>query len=77
MFEKFAEFFPARDGAVTGVTVLARGEMRPDVGTPSFPVSPVGGVSLLPVRLLFVLGLSVCSVSALWQEGRLALRRMT
>ena len=40
--------FPVRDGAVTGVTVLARGEVRPDVGTLYFPVSPVDGVSLLP-----------------------------
>ncbi|MDD6029519.1 MAG: hypothetical protein PUE68_01730, partial [Kiritimatiellae bacterium] len=40
--------FLVRDGAVTGVTVLARGELRPDVGTLYFPVSPVDGVSLLP-----------------------------
>ena len=48
MFETFAEFFPVLDGAVTGVTVLARGEVRPDVGTLYFPVSPVDGVSLIP-----------------------------
>ena len=40
--------FPYRDGVLTGVTVLARGEVRPDVGTLYFPVSPVDGVSLLP-----------------------------
>ena len=39
---------PVLDGVVTGVTVLARGEGRPAVGTLSFPVSPVDGVSLLP-----------------------------
>ena len=39
---------PVLDGVVTGVTVLARGEVRPDVGTLYFPVSPVDGVSLLP-----------------------------
>ena len=40
--------FPCRDGVLTGVTVLACGEVRPDVGTLYFPVSPVDGVSLLP-----------------------------
>ena len=39
---------PVLDGVITGVTVLARGEVRPDVGTLYFPVSPVDGVSLLP-----------------------------
>ena len=48
MFETFAERIPVLDGVITGVTVLARGEVRPDVGTLYFPVSPVDGVSLLP-----------------------------
>ena len=40
--------FPYRDGVLTGVTVLARGEVRPDVGTLYFPVPRANGVSLLP-----------------------------
>ncbi len=40
--------FPYRDGCLTGVTVLARGEVRPDVGTLYFPVPVTNGVSLLP-----------------------------
>ena len=39
---------PVLDGVVTGVTVLARGEVRPDVGTLYFPVPLTNGVSLLP-----------------------------
>ena len=40
--------FPVRDGALTGLTVLARGEIRPDVGTLYFPVPLTNGLSLLP-----------------------------
>ena len=40
--------FPYRDGFLTGVTVFARGEVRPDVGTLHFPVPVAEGVSLLP-----------------------------
>jgi len=40
--------FPYRDGALDGVTVLARGEVRPDVGTLYFPAPLTNGVSLLP-----------------------------
>ncbi len=40
--------FPYRDGCLTGVTVFARGEVRPDVGTLYFPVPITNGVSLLP-----------------------------
>ena len=37
-----------KDGFLTGVTVLARGEVRPDVGTLYYPVPFTNGVSLLP-----------------------------
>ena len=37
-----------KGGYLTGVTVLARGEVRPDVGTLYFPVPLTNGVSLLP-----------------------------
>ncbi|MGN0887922.1 MAG: hypothetical protein ACI4UY_03475, partial [Kiritimatiellia bacterium] len=37
-----------KGGVLTGVTVFARGEVRPDVGTLYFPVPLTNGVSLLP-----------------------------
>ena len=37
-----------KGGYLTGVTVLARGEVRPDVGTLYYPVVVTNGVSLLP-----------------------------
>ena len=40
--------FPIRGDFINGVTVFARGEVRPDVGTPHFPVLITNGVSLLP-----------------------------
>ena len=40
--------FPWAGGALAGVTVLARGEVRPDARTRFFPVPLPGGVSLLP-----------------------------
>ncbi len=40
--------FPYRDGCLTGVTVFARGEVRPDIGTLYFPMPVTNGVSLLP-----------------------------
>lgn len=40
--------FPYRDGVLEGVTVFARGEVRPDVGTLYFPTPITNGVSLLP-----------------------------
>ena len=39
---------PCRDGFIEGVTVFARGEVRPDVGTLYYPVPLTNGVSLLP-----------------------------
>ena len=41
-------YFPYRDGVLEGVTVFARGEVRPDVGTLYFPTPITNGVSLLP-----------------------------
>ena len=40
--------FPWAGGTLAGVTVLARGEARPDARTRFFPVPLPGGVSLLP-----------------------------
>ena len=40
--------FPWAGGTLTGVTVLARGEVRPGARTRFFPVPLPGGVSLLP-----------------------------
>ena len=40
--------FPIRGDFINGVTVFARGEVRPDVGMPHFPVPVTNGVSLLP-----------------------------
>ncbi len=40
--------FPWVGGTLAGVTVLARGEVRPDARTRFFPVPLPGGVSLLP-----------------------------
>ncbi|MGN0888907.1 MAG: hypothetical protein ACI4UY_08520, partial [Kiritimatiellia bacterium] len=37
-----------KGGVLTGVTVFARGEVRPDVGTLYFPIPLTNGVSLLP-----------------------------
>ena len=37
-----------KGGVLTGVTVLARGEVRPDIGTLYYPVPVTNGVSLLP-----------------------------
>ncbi|MGN0887926.1 MAG: hypothetical protein ACI4UY_03495, partial [Kiritimatiellia bacterium] len=37
-----------KGGFLTGVTVLARGEVRPDIGTLYYPVPVTNGVSLLP-----------------------------
>ena len=37
-----------KGGVLTGVTVFARGEVRPDVGTLYYPVPVTNGVSLLP-----------------------------
>ena len=39
---------PWKGGFLTGVTVFARGEVRPDVGTLYYPVPLTNGVSLLP-----------------------------
>ena len=41
--------FPYAGGALTGVTVLARGEVRPNARTTFFPVPLTNGVSLLPM----------------------------
>ena len=37
-----------KGGVLTGVTVFARGEVRPDIGTLYYPVPVTNGVSLLP-----------------------------
>lgn len=41
-------FFPYRDGTLTGISVFARGEIRPNVRTKYFPVPITNGLSLLP-----------------------------
>ncbi len=67
--------FPYRDGCLTGVTVFARGEVRPDVGTLYFPVPVTNGVSLLPEarwNLLANGGASVFS-HAVTEDGSLLL----
>lgn len=47
--------FPYRGGVLRGVTVLARGEVRPDAGSRYFPVPFQEGVSLLPESRLGLL----------------------
>lgn len=47
--------FPYRGGVLRGVTVLARGEVRPDAGSRYFPVPFPEGVSLLPESCLGLL----------------------
>ncbi len=67
--------FSYRDGHLTGVTVLARGEVRPDVGTLYFPVPITNGVSLLPEARWHLLSDGGASVfrHAVTEDGTLLL----